>query len=164
MQYTPAERPVADTRAASGLTTRTKLIVIGLLAAAAFGYFGFVAFQSATAYYLTVDEVVERGPEGVPASLQVKGTLVPDTFSRAGADGEPTTVAVFALEENGAQLDATYQGALPDLFFNPHSEIVLSGTYRADGVFDAERILVKCPSKYQSLEGDAPPDYVAPAA
>ncbi|MDE2765180.1 MAG: cytochrome c maturation protein CcmE [Chloroflexota bacterium] len=164
MQYTPAEQPVAGAHAPSGLTTRTKLLVVGLLAAVAFGYFGFVAFQSATAYYLTVDEVIERGPNGVPASLQVKGTLVPDTFSRAGADGEPTTMAVFVLEENGAQLDATYEGALPDLFFNPHSEIVLSGTYRADGVFDAERILVKCPSKYQSLEGDPPPDYAAPAA
>lgn len=162
MQYTPAEQSLAGARAASGgLTTRTKLIVVGLLAAAAFGYFGFVAFQSATAYYLTVDEVVARGPDGVPASLQVKGRLLPDTFTRAGADGEPSTVAVFVLEENGAQLDATYEGALPDLFFNPHSEIVLSGAYRADGVFDAERVLVKCPSKYQSLEEEPPPDYGA---
>ena len=162
MQYTPAEQPQGSAGAAGGLTRRTKLVVVGLLAAAAFGYFGFIAFQS-TVYYLTVDEVVERGPEGVPASLQVKGRLAPDTFTRTGADGEPSTVAVFMLEENGARLDATYEGALPDLFFNPQSEIVLSGAYELDGVFYADRVLVKCPSKYESLEGEQPPDYGAPA-
>ena len=164
MQYTPAEQPaapIAATGAPSLLTKQRKLIIVGVVLLAAFGYFGFVAFQSATAYYLTVDEVVARGPDGVPASLQVKGRLLPDTFTRAGADGEPSTVAVFVLEENGARLDATYEGALPDLFFNPHSEIVLSGTYRPDGVFEAERVLVKCPSKYQSLEEDPLPDYGA---
>ena len=32
--------------------------------------------------------------------------------------------------------------------FNPHSEIILEGTYRPDGVFDSQNVLVKCPSKY----------------
>ena len=53
---------------------------------------------------------------------------------------------------------------LPDLFFNPHSEIVLGGTYGDDGVFIADRVLIKCPSKYESLEVENPYDDVPSAA
>ena len=87
------------------------------------------------------------------------GSLIRDSFTREAADGSgPTIVAVFLLEDNGQQVQATFEGALPDLFFNPHSEIVLGGTYGEDGVFVADRVLVKCPSKYQSLEVELPPD------
>ena len=42
-------------------------------------------------------------------------------------------------------------GVVPDLFFNPHSEIILEGRYGSDEMFQADSILVKCPSKYQTL-------------
>jgi cytochrome c-type biogenesis protein CcmE len=45
---------------------------------------------------------------------------------------------------------------MPDLFFNPHSEIILEGRYGPDDVFETESILVKCPSKYQALEEERP--------
>ena len=54
----------------------------------------------------------------------------------------------------GAQLEAAYVGVVPDLFFNPHSEVILQGSYGPDRVFLADSILVKCPSKYQSLEAE----------
>ena len=43
-------------------------------------------------------------------------------------------------------LPATCNGVLPNLFFNPHSEIILQGHYGPDRVFQADTILVKCPS------------------
>ena len=52
----------------------------------------------------------------------------------------------------GQQLNASYLGVLPDLFFNHHSEVILEGTYGTDRVFQVNNVLVKCPSKYQSLE------------
>ena len=57
-------------------------------------------------------------------------------------------------KEGGApeRLAASYVGVMPDLFFNPHSEIILEGRYGPGNVFEAESILVKCPSKYQALE------------
>ena len=54
--------------------------------------------------------------------------------------------------ETGSRLHASYEGVLPDLFFNPHSEIILQGSYGPDRIFQTDDILVKCPSKYQSLE------------
>ena len=37
-------------------------------------------------------------------------------------------------------------------FFNPHSEIILEGSYGSDHVFQTHTILVKRPSKYRALE------------
>ncbi|MEX2598117.1 MAG: cytochrome c maturation protein CcmE, partial [Dehalococcoidia bacterium] len=157
MQYTPADVPQEPSGAKSVLTGGRKLAIIGAILLAAFAYFGYTAFMSATAFYLTVDEFVERGPV-VGESVQIKGQLVDGTFAREGGN---SLAASFLLEENGAQVDAAYDGVLPDLFFNPHSEIVLGGTYTEEGVFLADRVYVKCPSKYQELEVENPYDDVA---
>ncbi|MDE2837348.1 MAG: cytochrome c maturation protein CcmE [Chloroflexota bacterium] len=162
MQYTPAEQPATPIAASapSFLTKQRKLIIIGVVLLAAFGYFGFTAFQAATSFYLTVDELVAQGPAS-GESVKVKGALVEGSFDRATTEN---TIATFQLHENGAQIDATYDGVLPDLFFNPHSEIVLEGTYEPGGMFTTDRVFVKCASKYQSLEGEAPYEYADPSA
>ncbi len=151
MRYTPAEPPRSP-GSASVLTRGRKLAIIVAIMLAAFGYFSYTAFESAQSFYLTVDELLELGPSATQ-SVQVKGKLVEDSFAR---EGGTSTLAHFLLQDNGAQVDATYEGVLPDLFFNPHSEIVLGGTYEDGGLFVADRVYVKCPSKYQSLEVDNP--------
>jgi cytochrome c-type biogenesis protein CcmE len=164
VQYTPA-RPPQDapntTGIASVLTRGRKLAIVGIIFIVAFGYFGYTSFQSATSFYLTVDELVQRGPLDPNESLQVKGSLVPLTFARADT---ASLVANFQIEDGGQQMPATYDGVLPDLFFNPHSELVLGGTYGTNGVFNVDRVLVKCPSKYESLDVDNPYDDIRSAA
>ncbi|MCH7608053.1 MAG: cytochrome c maturation protein CcmE [Chloroflexi bacterium] len=149
MRYTPVELPRSPA-STSVLTRGRKLAIIVAIMLAAFGYFSYTAFESAQSFYLTVDELIELGPPPTQ-SVQVKGKLVEDSFVR---EGGTSTLAHFLLQENGAQVNATYDGVLPDLFFNPHSEIVLGGTYEDGGLFVADRVYVKCPSKYQSLEVD----------
>ena len=165
MNYTPAELPDDSSDAigiASVLTGRRKFIILASIALVAFGYFAFTAFQAATSFYLSVDELVERGPVAGERFVQVKGSLVEFSFAREDAK---STLASFRLTDGGAVVDATYDGVLPDLFFNPHSEIVLGGLYDAGGVFHVERnsVLIKCPSKYESLEVDNPYDDVPSA-
>ncbi len=162
MQYTPAEQPT-DPQESAGvapvLTGRRKLVILGAIMLAAFGYFAFTAFQNATSYYLSVDEFVERGPV-VGESVRIKGTLVPFTFER---EAPRSTLARFHLEDGGSQIPATYDGVLPDLFFNPHSELVLGGSYQESGDFLVEQVQVKCPSKYQSLDVENPYDDIPQA-
>ena len=140
MRYTPVELPRSPA-STSVLTRGRKLAIIVAIMLAAFGYFSYTAFESAQSFYLTVDELIELGPPPTQ-SVQVKGKLVEDSFVR---EGGTSTLAHFLLQENGAQVNATYDGVLPDLFFNPHSEIVLGGTYEDGGLFVADRVYVKCP-------------------
>ena len=85
---------------------------------------------------------------------------MPESFQREDSG----TLARFQLidkegDASDVNLEASYVGVMPDLFFNPHSEIILEGSYTPTGVFETDSILVKCPSKYQSLEGETPADY-----
>jgi cytochrome c-type biogenesis protein CcmE len=143
---------------ASTLRGQRKLVILVAMLLVAFGYFGFTAFQSATSYYLTVDELMERSNAADLGSMQVKGSLVADSFYRE--DG--SIMAHFEITERGAVLPATYEGILPDLFFNEHSEIILAGEYDPSGTFVTDRVLIKCPTKYQSAEYDNTPDDYVP--
>lgn len=117
----------------------------------ALGYLVYAAFPGSTLYYVTVNEFLadEQNMDG--RSLRVVGKLVPDSFQRVPG----TTRANFTLTEEGKVLQGSYVGVLPDLFFNPHSDVVLEGSYGEGNVFNASTVIVKCPSKYQALREDA---------
>lgn len=124
-----------------------KFIAAALVMLGALGYFAFMAFQSATVYSYSVSELTALGPTPEGKLVRVNGKLVGDSFERP----EASTLAHFTLtdeEDEAHVIAAHYDGVLPDLFFNPHSEIILEGSYGSDGVFASQNVLVKCPSKY----------------
>ena len=155
--YTPEDELAEEN---TGRRTRNRLIILGVVVALAVAYMIYAAFPGNALYFLTVSEfmVGEEYQDG--QVLRVSGKLVPESFQRQ----EGGTQARFQLVDKegnsgDAMLQASYVGVMPDLFFNPHSEIILEGSYTPDHVFETDNILVKCPSKYQSLEEETPADY-----
>jgi cytochrome c-type biogenesis protein CcmE len=55
----------------------------------------------------------------------------------------------FNLKEDNLILPVVYKGVVPDTMDQGES-VVAEGHLGADGVFQANQILVKCPSKYES--------------
>ena len=133
--------------------SKSKLIIGSVVLIGALVYFAFLAFQSATVYYYTVSELHDVGPTPVNKVVRVNGKLIEPSFVRA--DG--STLANFELTDGASNVHATYNGILPDLFFNSHSEIILEGTFGSDGVFTGQNVIVKCPSKYIELEEESEP-------
>ena len=131
------------------LSGQRKLFIAIAMLAMAVGYFAFIAFQGAAVFYLTVDELL-AGDSEAGETVRVSGKLVPDSFQREATG----TVARFSLAGGGQTLPAAYDGILPELFFNEHSDIVLEGYHDSEGVFQSRVIIVKCPSKYQALTGE----------
>ena len=132
---------------------RTRFLILAAVVSLALGYMIYAAFPGNALYFLTVGELINKTDVHDGRTLRVSGKLVADSFLREGR----TTVSHFQLrDENGGSageyLSATYVGVLPDLFFNPHSEVILEGSYGEDQIFQTDAILVKCPSKYQSLQ------------
>ena len=122
-----------------------KLYLAVAMLALAVGFFAFSAFQGAKVYYLTVGEVATADIE-VGKNMRVSGKLLPDSFKRE----DEGVLAHFTLAEGDDTLAADYNGIVPELFFNEHSEIVLEGHFDAAGVFQSNTVIVKCPSKYQA--------------
>ena len=134
---------------------RTRFLILGVVVALALGYMIYAAFPGNALYFLTVSEFAGKETAQDGRIVRVSGKLVDGSFHREGN----STASSFRLQDEGAglagaQLEATYVGVLPDLFFNPHSEVILQGSYGPDQVFQADSILVKCPSKYQSLQAE----------
>lgn len=148
---------------------RTRLIILAGVIGLAVAYMVYAAFPGNTQYFVTVSEFLDDPKLHDGQTLRVAGALDPDSFRRD--DG--SALSRFSMGDKEAEvpglipgaplLEATYVGVLPDLFFNPHSEIILEGYYDAqNAVFTTDNILVKCPSKYQSLQAENPD--VAPGA
>ena len=147
LERQPDSPPDLPRDAGWAFNNRTRLVLVGIVLALALAYLVYTAFPSNTLYYLTVDEFLADEGNKDGRSVRVVGKLVPDSFQR-----EPGTIrANFALTENGKVMAGTYDGVLPDLFFNPHSDIVLEGKYGDGDVFHTDMVIVKCPSKYQAL-------------
>ena len=138
-------------------SNRTRFLVLSAVIILALGYMIYAAFPGNALYFVTVSEFNERSEVQDGRVLRVSGKLVEGTFDREGKSID----AKFEFTDNdgespGVTLLATYTGVLPDLFFNPHSELILEGSYGANRVFHADNILVKCPSKYRDLEDEVP--------
>ena len=138
----------ADVGGRGILGGRGRLALIGVVLLLAVVYLIYAAFPGSTSYYFTVDELEANSSEVDGKTVRVKGTLVPDSFVRE--DGG--TMATFALTAGDEVLPAVYNGVVPDLFFNEHSEIILQGGYSEGQTFHADTVSVLCPSKYQALE------------
>ena len=131
---------------------RLRFIVLAVAVAVAVGFMVYAAFPSNTQYFLTVDEFMAGEEYQDGQMLRVSGKLVADSFVREEGSTQSHFRLTSSVEPPHPQVTASYVGVMPDLFFNPHSEIVLEGRYTPEEVFEAEHILVKCPSKYQALE------------
>ena len=105
-----------------------------------------MTIQNSKTYYLTIDEIQNTNPESLN-SFRVAGKLILDSYTRE----KDSTVSTFNITDNGKILQASFEGVLPDMFFSSKSEqIILEGKLIGNGeLFEAENVIVKCPSKYE---------------
>jgi len=121
-------------------------LVVGLLLVVASIAFGVTAFQKSLTPYVPFAEARKSG-----SSSQVNGVLADPSAVQYDADkGE----LVFELkDEKNEVMNVVYRGVKP-ANFEQATNVVAIGTYK-DGRFEADQLLVKCPSKYQA-EGAKP--------
>lgn len=104
--------------------------------------------SSATSYYYTVDEFLASKQAENGDRVQIKGRVVPGSI-----EWNPTELHLrFLIEENGQQLELHYVGAKPDLLDEPEIEAVAAGALKSDGIFHADKLIIKCPSKYAAAD------------
>jgi cytochrome c-type biogenesis protein CcmE len=108
----------------------------------AFLGFGLTAFQKTLTPYLTFDEA--RKARGV---VQVMGGL-DKTSDRYDTSSQELSFSL--VDEHGRSLPVAYHGIKPGNFKDAIS-IVAIGRYQ-NGRIEADKLLVKCPSKYQGAE------------
>lgn len=147
---------------------------LGLLAALLVmgaGILGLVLFSvdDAAIYSKSVDELLAAKSDLADRKVNVQGTLVKGTLKRRDKPCEYR----FTMEKNGQKLPVRYaQCVIPDTFRdvpNVDVQVTAMGMLAADGHFEAEQIMAKCPSKYDMKERaakgeQAPHGQVTPSA
>ncbi|MEP6801902.1 MAG: cytochrome c maturation protein CcmE [Acidobacteriota bacterium] len=115
---------------------------IAAVFAAAFIVLGVTAFQKTLTPYLSFDEATRsRGTVQVMGSLDKQSDRYDTSRQELSFD---------ILDASGHRMPVVYRGIKPGNFKDAIS-VVAIGRYQA-GRIDAERLLVKCPSKYQGAE------------
>ena len=122
------------------------VIVVSLL------YIVVSGFQKTAMYYFTVSELEARENSFIGKSIKLAGKVVPGSIQKKAGDREVEFLIWEPLEESLGEFSGkrtvTYRGIVPDTF-RDESEVVLEGKTSADGIFVAETLLAKCPSKYE---------------
>lgn len=122
-----------------------KFIIGGVLIIALVVVLIVQATMSTGAYYLTVSELNGKSAQMVGERVRVSGAVV------AGSENwnaKELTLAFAITDENGQQLPIVFYGPRPDNFQRA-AEAIVEGELLANGSFQANTLLLKCPSRYE---------------
>lgn len=146
-----------------------KFLVGGALIIAAIVYLVVSTLQSTAQYFYTVDEVRSKGASIVGRNLRVSGAVLGDSIQydsatltisfqmanitndtneieRLGGLAEVLHQAV--ADPTIAQMKVIYVGPKPDLLKH-EAQAIVTGRVGDDGVFYADELLLKCPTRYE---------------
>jgi cytochrome c-type biogenesis protein CcmE len=124
-----------------------KLLVAGTVLILAVGFLVFNAMGSSMAYYQTIGELRDSGKDVTGERVRVGGDVVPGSIERVGLEDEIR----FTVTDGEQTMDMVYSEVVPDIF-KDDVEVVAEGHVGPDGVFQAETLLTKCPSRFESEE------------
>ena len=157
------------TLSAPGATSRKKFLVGGVLILAAMVYLIVAGTFGNAQYFLTVDELLGRGDSIVDTSVRMSGVVlgdtieydaetltlsfivadVPDSIAEIEEDGGLATVLREAAVNPDAQTMqvVVYNQPRPDLLQH-EAQAIVEGRLGTDGIFYADSLLLKCPTRY----------------
>ena len=148
---------------------RTKFLIGGFLIIAAIVYLIVSSTQANAQYFMTVEELKAKQNQISGRDLRVSGAVIGDTiqydpqtltltFEVANVPGDNKVIeekgglaaVLHAAVNDPAQprLKVVYNGVKPDLLKN-EAQAIMTGKLGADGVFYAQELLLKCPTKYE---------------
>ena len=153
-----------------------KFIIGGLLIIGAIAYLVVTSLKSTAEYFYTVDEIRAKGPAVVGKSLRASGAVIGDsitfdaktlklTFAMANVSNDTKDITAAGglaqllhnavLDPKASRMQVVYVGPKPDLLKN-EAQAIVTGKVGADGVFYADELLLKCPTRYdQQLPAQA---------
>ncbi len=153
---------------------RTKFILGGLLILAAVVYLIVSSTKASAEYFMTINQLKAEGSAAVGKSLRASGAVVGDTIQydpqtltlsfdvahvpgdNAEIEAEGGLAAVLhqaVIDPTRARMKVVYVGPKPDLL-RDEAQAIMTGHVGDDGIFYADELLLKCPTKYQEAVPD----------
>ena len=123
------------------------IVAVFLVASAFLAYNGLNTYVNP---YISVTQILAKPDRYVGRAIQVIG--VADFDSVVPEEGG---IINFDITNEGNRLSIIFQGSLPQNF-DQSTQVVVIGSVTNDGYIESNQLLVKCPTKYESTEEEAP--------
>ncbi|TFH37527.1 MAG: cytochrome c maturation protein CcmE [Anaerolineales bacterium] len=148
---------------------RSKFLLGGLLIFAAIIYLIVSSTQASAQYYLTIDELIAKGESMKERDIKLSGAVDGDTIeydaqsltlsftivnvpadldSIEQAGGLAAVLHEAVMDKDASRLAVVYEGPMPDLLRH-EAQAIVTGRIGQDGVFYADELLLKCPTRYE---------------
>ena len=146
-----------------------KFMIGGFLILGAVVFLIWSSTVSTSEYFLTINELNEKGSKIVDKSVRVSGAVLGDTiqydaetltltFEVAHVPGDNAEIEAqgglaevlhqATIDPSRERMKVVYVGPMPDLLRN-EAQAIMTGYLGEDGVFHADELLLKCPTKYE---------------
>jgi cytochrome c-type biogenesis protein CcmE len=129
------------------MSSTVKFLIGGVVVAVVIGVLIATSFSGSTSDYLSIAQVKALGPEQTRDS-RVAGEIVPDSVAWSTQDLHLT----FEIQDETGILPISYHGPQPDMLVDAVEAVAIGKYDRETQVFEAEELLMKCPSKYEEKE------------
>lgn len=165
-----------QTKISEPATGRRKFLIGGLVILLAVIYLIASSTVAGAQYFYTVDELQARGAEAVGQPVRIAGAVLGDsiqydpetltlsfTIVHMAADnalinedgGLAEALHIAVEDESRTRLAVEYIGVKPDLLRH-EAQAILTGELGEDGVFHANELLLRCPTRYEeAIPGQA---------
>lgn len=128
---------------------KKRFLIGGIIIFVAIGYLGFMGFQSSATSNYTVSELLEQGSSIYGQNVRVNGEVLPGSVEQ---EAQGTILRFTMIDVEGEEsLPVVYRGVVPDTF-KAGAEVVVEGQRNSDGIFQANILMAKCPSRYVPAE------------
>jgi cytochrome c-type biogenesis protein CcmE len=155
---------------------RAKFLVAGVILLAAVVFLIVTNLTSQQEYFMTVNELMSRQDEIAGRNVRISGVVLGDTIEY---DGETLSFTIANIPDSAAEIEdegglaevlhqavndtssqrvqvVLYNEPKPDLLKH-EAQAIVTGSLGDDGVFYADELLLKCPTRYE----EAVPEQVA---
>jgi len=129
-----------------GVTAIVLLIIVAIFAS--------IGSRGGTAYFKTVEEVAGDASL-TDERVKVGGAVVTGSWDRKSNPMTFTIKDEADTDDSGPTVKVVYNGSVPATFGDGVTAIV-TGKLSADGTIEADEMITKCPSKYESAVGAMP--------
>lgn len=119
-------------------------LLAGIAILGAVIYLVYANTQTNAVYYMTVPEL-KHCTICTTQAVRVAGVVQAGSVVR----NDSNDLIKFVITDGNQSLPVTYSGVVPDIF-RPGIQVVVEGHYTGQGPFQAQILLAKCPSKFQS--------------
>ena len=129
------------------MSSTVKFLIGGVVVAVVIGVLIATSFSGSTSDYITI--VQAKGLDADQArNSRVAGEIVPNSVDWSTRELHLT----FEIEDETGVMPISYYGPQPDMLVDAVEAVVIGKYDPAGDVFEAEELMMKCPSKYEEQQ------------